>query len=76
VDFRALNLITKKEGYPLPLIEDRLGGYNFFDLSSGFYQVPMSDESMEKTAFVTPTGILNLQGCPSVSPTLRLFSST
>jgi hypothetical protein len=62
VDFRALNQITKKERYPLPLIEDhldRLGGYSFFttlDLSSGFYQVPMSDESIEKTAFVTPDG--------------------
>jgi hypothetical protein len=62
VDFRALNQITKKEGYPLPLIEDhldRLGGYNFFislDFSSGFYRVPMIDESIEKTAFVTPDG--------------------
>jgi hypothetical protein len=56
VDFRALNQITKKEGYPLPLIEDRLGGYNFFDLSSGFYQVPMSDESMEENGFCHPDG--------------------
>lgn len=62
VDFRALNQITKKDRYPLPLIEDhldRLGGYNFFitlDLASGFYQVPMSDDSIEKTAFVTPDG--------------------
>lgn len=62
VDYRAVNQITKKERYPLPLIEDhldRLGGANYFitlDLSWGFYQVPMSDESIEKTAFVTPDG--------------------
>lgn len=62
VDFRALNRVTKKDKYPLPIIDDqidRLGGYKYFttlDLMSGFYQVPMSTDSIEKTGFVTPDG--------------------
>jgi hypothetical protein len=60
IDFRALNRITKKFKYPLPHIDDqidRLGGYTYFitlDLSSGFYQIPLSEASIEKTGFVTP----------------------
>lgn len=62
IDFRALNRITKKDKYPLPLIDDqidRLGGYKYFitlDLASGYYQVPINKDSIEKTGFVTPDG--------------------
>lgn len=63
VDFRALNKITKKDKFPLPLIEDqidRLGGRNKYfitlDLSQGFYQILMEESSIAKTAFVTPDG--------------------
>lgn len=54
LDYRALNKITKKDRFPLPLIEDqidRLGGNKYFitlDLSQGFYQVPMDDTAIEK----------------------------
>lgn len=62
VDFRKLNAITIKDKYPMPLIEeqiDKLGGYKYFtglDLASGYYQVPVADDSIAKTAFVTPEG--------------------
>ncbi|XP_055309423.1 uncharacterized protein LOC129573155, partial [Sitodiplosis mosellana] len=62
VDYRALNKITVKDHYPLPLIEDcltYLGGKKYFstlDLESGFHQVPVEEESIPLTAFVTPTG--------------------
>lgn len=62
VDYRRLNAITIKKRSVLPIIEeqiDRLGGYNFFitlDLAHGFYQIPMSENSIEKTAFVTCDG--------------------
>lgn len=62
VDYRRLNMVTIKNRYPLPLIEDqidRLGGNKYFtalDLATGYYQVPMDDASIEKTAFVTPDG--------------------
>lgn len=60
VDFRKLNAVTIKDKYPMPLIEeqiDKLGGNKYFtglDLASGYYQVPMAADSIEKTAFVTP----------------------
>ncbi|CAF4831682.1 unnamed protein product [Pieris macdunnoughi] len=60
VDFRALNRITVKDRYPLPLIDDhidRLGCSRFFsslDMASGFHQIPIDESSIHKTGFVTP----------------------
>jgi hypothetical protein len=62
VDYRELNSHTIKDRYPLPLIDDqldRLGKGKFFtslDLASGFHQIPISDESIEKTGLITPDG--------------------
>lgn len=62
VDYRALNRKTKKDHYPLPRVEDQLdqlSGNTLFtslDLASGYYQIPISEESRSKTAFVTPDG--------------------
>lgn len=62
IDFRALNHITVKDRYPLPLIEDqidRLGSSEYFtilDMATGFYQIPIDAESVHKTGFVTPEG--------------------
>ncbi|KAJ0169644.1 hypothetical protein K1T71_014829 [Dendrolimus kikuchii] len=59
VDFRALNRITVRDRYPLPLIDDhidRLGGSKFFtslDMASGFHQIPIDEDSIHKTGFVT-----------------------
>lgn len=62
VDFRKLNAITIKDKYPMPLIDeqiDKLRGNQYFTglhLASGYYQVPVATDSIEKTAFVTPEG--------------------
>ncbi|CAG9135605.1 unnamed protein product [Plutella xylostella] len=62
VDFRKLNELTVKDRFPLPLIDshiDRLGQNTYFtslDMATGFHQIPMDDESIHKTAFVTPEG--------------------
>lgn len=70
VDYRALNNKTRKEHYPLPLIDDqldRLAGNSLFislDLSSGYYQIPMAEESQEITAFVTPDGQYQFKRMP------------
>ena len=63
VDYRKLNAITKKDVFPLPRIDDALdllGGAQFFstlDLASGYWQVLMDEETQEKTAFVTHSGL-------------------
>ena len=60
VDFRKLNQITKKNSFPLPLIDDILALLNksrFFtslDLKSGYWQIAMDETDMEKTAFTVP----------------------
>lgn len=62
VDYRALNKNTVKDRYPLPRIDDqldRLVGNKFYtslDMASGFHQIPISEDSIEKTAFATPDG--------------------
>ncbi|KAL0882020.1 hypothetical protein ABMA27_001769 [Loxostege sticticalis] len=62
IDYRALNRKTIKDHYPLPRVEDQLdllAGHKFFitlDLASGYYQIPIKEESRQKTAFVTPDG--------------------
>ncbi|CAK1579718.1 unnamed protein product [Parnassius mnemosyne] len=62
VDYRALNRKTIRENFPMPLIDDQidsLSGQVFFttlDLTSGYHQVPVSEESKPLTAFVTPDG--------------------
>lgn len=70
VDYRALNRKTLKDKYPLPRIEDKLdylGGNNFFsclDLASGYYQVPVAEESKHLTAFITPDGLYEYNRMP------------
>jgi hypothetical protein len=62
VDYRKLNSVTKKDVYPLPHINDildALQGACFFtslDLFSDYWQIAMSPEDQEKTAFITKFG--------------------
>ncbi|KAG6458358.1 hypothetical protein O3G_MSEX010822 [Manduca sexta] len=70
VDYRALNAKTRKEHYPLPLIDDQLdmlAGNSLFislDCASGYYQIPIADSSQEKTAFVMPDGQYQFKRMP------------
>jgi len=62
IDFRAVNKNTLKVGFTLPHSErmlDYLSGKEFFssiDLTSGYHQVPLSNDSKHFTAFTTPRG--------------------
>lgn len=62
VDYRELNDNTIPDRFPLPLISDQIarlhGGHYFtvLDMASGFHQVPIEQESIERTAFVSPDG--------------------
>ena len=58
VDFRCLNVQTKKNSYPLPHIQEALesmaGSAHFssMDFKSGFWQIKMAPESQQYTAFM------------------------
>ena len=62
IDFRRLNNITKKDKYPIPRSQDcldQMAGSNYFtelDMLDGYWQVPMRDQDVEKTAIRTPLG--------------------
>src|SRR5215469_6165258 len=61
-DYRKLNKITLFDPEPMTTAEDlftKMGTSKYFsklDLSKGYWQVPMADEDIPKTAFVTQDG--------------------
>ena len=62
IDYRELNKVTVKNRYPLPRIDDlfdQLQGASWFskiDLRSGYHQMRVREEDMQKTAFRTRYG--------------------
>lgn len=62
VDYRALNKMTIKNGYPLPRIDgifDQLSNAQYFsviDLRSGYHQMRIAENDIPKTAFNTRYG--------------------
>ena len=59
VDYRLLNSITKRPIFPIPdttELLDTLSGSTYFstlDFRSGYYNIPMNENDIEKTAFST-----------------------
>ena len=70
IDFRKLNSLTVKDSHPLPCICETLESlagaahYSTFDMNSGFWQVPMDEESKQYTAFTL--GSMGLYECESM----------
>jgi hypothetical protein len=63
VDWRGLNVVTVKDSYPMPQVNDcleALEGAKWFcsmDLQHGYWQIPLRREDWQKTAFTTHMGL-------------------
>jgi len=70
VDYRKLNLVTYKDSYPLPLIENCLNAlsgsswYSTLDLRSGYYNIPIAKLDRDKSAFITQGGCFRFTVMP------------
>ncbi|CAB0043224.1 unnamed protein product [Trichogramma brassicae] len=64
-----LNARTRPDRHPLPIIEDLLQEINgrvfsVVDLRRAFYQIPVAEEDIPKTAVTTPFGLFEFVGMP------------
>ena len=72
IDFRNLNAVLTKKGWPIPNIKrmlQRLGEkkaeyYGLMDLTSGFHQCQIADGSRQFTAFITDMGTFQWKRVP------------
>ena len=62
IDYRALNKKIVRDRYPLPLIDEQVDQlrdaviFSTLDLRNGFFHVPMDENSIKYTSFVTLSG--------------------
>ncbi|CAB0032547.1 unnamed protein product [Trichogramma brassicae] len=68
-DYRLLNARTRPDRHPLPIIEDLLQEsigkvFSVVDLYKAFYQIPVAEEDISKTAVTTPFGLFEFLGVP------------
>ncbi|XP_065282035.1 uncharacterized protein [Dermacentor albipictus] len=70
VDFRRLNEVLIPDSEPIPRADcliAEVGGRKIFskmDLSKGYWQVPLDEQSKEKTAFSAPSGLYQFKKMP------------
>ena len=79
IDYRGLNLLTVKDKYPLPRIDDLLdilagaSVFTLMDMAQGYHQILVAEEDTFKTAFNTRYGQFEwvvmpfgLSNCPAM----------
>lgn len=70
IDYRSLNSRTKVPVYPMPRSDwllAQLGNarwFTSFDLSQGFFQIPLREQDIEKTAFICHRGTFEFTRMP------------
>ena len=70
IDYRQLNNVTVRDGYPLPRVDSCLDSmadakwFSTFDLRSSYHQVSVAPEDRDKTAFICPRGMYRFRTMP------------
>ena len=82
-DFKRLNAAVKRERYVLPTLEDityKLRGSTVFsklDATSGYWQLPLDEETAKLTTFITPFGRFYYNRLPfGISSASEIFQRT
>jgi hypothetical protein len=63
VDYRKLNRVTKMDAYPIPRTDqmlEKIATARFIstiDLTKGYWQIPLEEQAIPKSAFITPRGL-------------------
>ena len=63
VDYRKLNKVTKMDAYPIPRTErmiERVAAARYIttlDMTKGYWQIPLEESTIEKSAFITSSGL-------------------
>lgn len=69
-DYRALNKITVPDSYPIPYLTDftmvmaNAKIFSKFDLMKAYYQIPVNEDDIPKTAIITPFGLFEFLRMP------------
>ena len=70
IDYRRLNAVTLKDAFPIPHVKDALDslrGARYFgtiDMLSGYWQLPMTQEARDRSAFCTRRGLFEFTRTP------------
>ena len=70
VDYRRVNDLVKPDGFPMPRIQDCLDAvsgaslFSTFDLTSGYFQIPLREEDIPKSAFACKYGHYEMTRMP------------
>ncbi len=70
VDYRRVNALVKPDGFPLPRVQDCLDAvadsclFSSFDLTSGYFQIPLCKEDIPKSAFCCKFGHYEMTRLP------------
>lgn len=70
INFRKVNEVSWFDAYPMPVVSgilERLGRAQVlskFDLTKGYWQIPLIPSSREKTAFAAPQGLFQFKWMP------------
>jgi hypothetical protein len=79
VDYRNANELIKSDKFPLPTIDDLLSYlkntsiFTTLDSFSGFFQIPMAEKDIPKTAFVCSGGLFEFLVTPFGLKTANVF---
>jgi len=69
-DYQRLNNITVDNAFPMPSAQENLDFvgqshvFSTFDLTKGYYQIPLAEEDMDKTALWSPSGLYRYRVMP------------